>query len=269
MRSSTGKSNTASVSRSPAPNVNRASPIGEPRWSSARTTPVSGDPVLGRNTFTTMRAAAFSAPASACGAGAPESKMVSERSPTVWASFLTNSSPRPASMPSEIQTRSASACGSRKRASAPTVSTRSTAYGFGASWRSATRAVPAGISVMSRAGSDNGTSATARRSLSAFAINSSAVLMRTSQLAAALQPSSINSTSGPFAARSAGAGIEDRSGRGEDHERRRSQAQQRQPPRCACRRFLFRGDVEQQAGRREIQLPRPGRHQPQQPPQRR
>jgi hypothetical protein len=36
------------------------------------------------------------------------------------------------------------------------------AKGFGASWRSATRAVPAGISVMSCAGSDKGTMATPR-----------------------------------------------------------------------------------------------------------
>jgi uncharacterized protein (DUF58 family) len=68
--------------------------------------------------------------------------------------------------------------------------------GFGEIWRSATRAVPAGISVMSRAVSDNGTSATPRRSLSALAINSSAALTRVSQLAAALQPSSSRITSG-------------------------------------------------------------------------
>ncbi len=44
--------------------------------------------------------------------------------------------------------------------------------------------------VMSRAGSENGTSATPRRSESALAISSSAALMRESQLDAALQPSS-------------------------------------------------------------------------------
>ena len=73
---------------------------------------------------------------------------------------------------------------------------RSTEYGFGANWRSATRAVPAGIRVMSCAGSDNGTRATPRRSLSACVINSSAALIRISQLAAALQPSSSRITSG-------------------------------------------------------------------------
>ena len=50
--------------------------------------------------------------------------------------------------------------------------------------------------VMSRVGSDSGTSATPRRSLSAFAINSSAALTLMSQLAAALQPSSSRITSG-------------------------------------------------------------------------
>ena len=49
---------------------------------------------------------------------------------------------------------------------------------------------------MSRAGSDSGTSATPRRSLSALAISSSAALIRVSQLAAALQPSSSRITSG-------------------------------------------------------------------------
>jgi hypothetical protein len=64
------------------------------------------------------------------------------------------------------------------------------------SWRSATRALPPGMIVMSRAGSDNGTSATPRRSLSAFAISSSAALILASQLEAALQPSSSRITSG-------------------------------------------------------------------------
>src|SRR3982074_3706081 len=49
---------------------------------------------------------------------------------------------------------------------------------------------------MSRAGSDSGTRATPRRSLSAFAINSSAALIRASQLESALHPSSSRITSG-------------------------------------------------------------------------
>ena len=61
---------------------------------------------------------------------------------------------------------------------------------MGASCRSATRAAPAGMIVMSRAGSENGTSAMPRRSASALAINSSAALTRESQFDAALQPSS-------------------------------------------------------------------------------
>src|SRR5437899_10794027 len=49
---------------------------------------------------------------------------------------------------------------------------------------------------MSRAGSDKATSATPRRSFSAFAINSSAALILASQLEAALQPSSSRIVSG-------------------------------------------------------------------------
>src|SRR5579872_6074118 len=49
---------------------------------------------------------------------------------------------------------------------------------------------------MSRAGSESGMSAMPRRSLSAFAINSSAALTRASQLEAALQPSSMTIASG-------------------------------------------------------------------------
>ena len=50
--------------------------------------------------------------------------------------------------------------------------------------------------VMSRDGSDSGTSAIPRRLVSALAISSSAALTRASQLEAALQPSSSRSTSG-------------------------------------------------------------------------
>ena len=63
-------------------------------------------------------------------------------------------------------------------------------------WRSATRAAPAGMLVMSRAGSESGTSAMPRRLLSALAISSSAALTLVSQLEAALQPSSSRINSG-------------------------------------------------------------------------
>ena len=62
----------------------RASPIGEPLASTARTVPIAARP-SGRSTFTVIFAAAFSAAASASGAGAP-SKIVSARSPIVLAS---------------------------------------------------------------------------------------------------------------------------------------------------------------------------------------
>ena len=71
LRSSTGRSNAASVSVSCTLKTKRASPIGDPFASSARTMPVSGAPVFARSTFTTMRAAAFSAAVSACGGAMP------------------------------------------------------------------------------------------------------------------------------------------------------------------------------------------------------
>lgn len=63
-----------------------------------------------------------------------------------------NSLPRPVSVPSVSQAISASPALFRKRSIAGKVSMRSTDQGFGEICRSATRAVPAGISVMSRAG---------------------------------------------------------------------------------------------------------------------
>src|SRR3954465_2831463 len=101
---------------------------------------------------------------------------------------------------------------------------------------------------MSRAGSDSGTSATPRRSLSALAISSSAALTLVSQLAAALQPSSSRITSGALlpppagvegrprrgcAAAAAGLGFPDGPRGGEDDERWGGEPQQRQPPRRA------------------------------------
>ena len=123
--------------------------------------------------------------------------------------------------------------------------------------------------VMSRAGSDSGTSATPRRSLSALAINSSAALIRASQLDAALQPSSSRITSGARCAGEAGLRIPDRPGGGQDHQRGGQQAQRGQPPRRPRRGFFLGRDVEQQPRRRELDAPRPRRHHPQQPPQHR
>ena len=101
------------------------------------------------------------------------------------------------------------------------------------------------------------------------AINSSAALIRMSQLAAALQPSSSRITSGVRAAGDAGLRIPDRARGGQDDQRRGQQAQGRQPPRRARRSFFLRRDVEQQPRRRKLDAPRPRRHHPQQPPQQR
>ena len=74
---------------------------------------------------------------------------------------------------------------------AGSASVRSTVCGFGLISCRRTRAEPAGANEISRGPSDNGMSATARRSLSAREMMSSAVRMRASQVAAAAQPSSI------------------------------------------------------------------------------
>ena len=71
------------------------------------------------------------------------------------------------------------------------------------------------------------------------------------------------------AAGTAGLRIPDRPGGGQDHQRRRHQAQQREPPWRARRGFLLRRDVEQQPRRRKFDAPRPRRHHPEQPPQHR
>ncbi len=73
----------------------------------------------------------------------------------------------------------------------------------------------------------------------------------------------------PAAAGRSGLRIPDRSGGGQDHQRRRHQAQQCEPPWRARRSFLLRRDVEQQPRRRKFDAPGPRRHHPQQPPQHR
>ena len=71
------------------------------------------------------------------------------------------------------------------------------------------------------------------------------------------------------AARGGDRRIPQRSGGGDDHQRGQRQAQQDQPPGRARRRLFLGRDLEQQARRREIDLLRPRRHEPQQPPQHR
>ena len=173
-----------------------------------------------RSTFTVILAAAFSAAASASGEGVPPSKIVRVRSPMVLARASTNSAPRPVSTPSVSQAISASPARfqealERRRASRPARPHRVSARAGAA--RRGRR--PAGMTVMSRAGSDSGTSATPRRSVSALAISSSAALIRVSQLAAALQPSSSRITSGAVFAGQPGLRIPDRAGGSEDHQR--------------------------------------------------
>ena len=127
----------------------------------------------------------------------PPSMMVIGRLSRVCASALMKSLPRPRSVPSDSHTRSTSCTAARNWAIAGSASERSTVCGFGFICCRRTRAEPAGSSEMSRVPSDNGMSATARRSSSARAMMSLAVRTRRSQVAAAAQPSSIMIAIGP------------------------------------------------------------------------
>jgi hypothetical protein len=70
-----------------------------------------------------------------------------------------------------------------------------------------------------------------------------------------------------LAARGRGRRIPQRPGGGDDHQRGKHQAQQREPPRRALRRLLARSDVEQEPRRREFDPPGLRRNKAQQPPQ--
>ena len=67
----------------------------------------------------------------------------------------------------------------------------------------------------------------------------------------------------------AGLRIPDRACGCQDHQRRGGEPQRGQPPRRARGGLFLRRDIEQQPRRRKLDPPRPGRHDPQQPPQRR
>ena len=199
LRISTGKVSSASVSRSPALKAKAASPSGRPLRSSARTVPASAPPALARRTLTVSAPAALSAPASARAGATPPSITVSGRCSIIRPSVATNSLPPPRSTPSLSQTSSTSGVALRKRPSVGKMSRRSTAWGFGLSCLTRTRAAAGVSNEMSRVGSDIGISATPRWSASARAMRSSAVRMRASQVPAAGKPSSISKASGALA----------------------------------------------------------------------
>ena len=196
LRISTGRSIEASASRSLALNANGASPSGSPLRSMALTRPFSAGPVCGRSTFTVSAPAALSAAASACGMAMPPETTVSGWLPIACLRPATNSAPLPRSTPSESQTISTSGAVARKRLISGSASLRSSVCGFGLSCLTCTRAAPAVCREISRAVSDSGSTATPRLSASARAISSSAVRSRSSQAAAAAQPSSIKIKSG-------------------------------------------------------------------------
>ena len=197
LRSSTGRSKRASVSRSDALKANGASPSGRPLRSSARTVPFSAAPVAARSTLTLSAPAALSAPVNARASGMPPATTVIGCSPTACASSFTKSAPWPRSMPSDSQTNSTFGLpGQKLRQRRQRLRRGRRLYGTGWICCSRTRAESAVSSEMSCGPSDSGMSATARRSSSARAMMSSAVRSRASQAAAAVQPSSIRIATG-------------------------------------------------------------------------
>ncbi len=197
LRISTGRSKRASVSRSSGLNANEASPSDRPLRSSARTVPASAAPGEARSTFTLNAPTAFSAPVSARAPGMPPATIVSGRSSSSCARLLTKSAPLPRSTESDSQMSSTSRASARNCTIAGRASVRSTVCGAGLIRCNRTRAEPAVANETSRAPSDSGISATARWSLSARVMMSSAVRSRASQVAAAVQPSSIRIAIGP------------------------------------------------------------------------
>ncbi len=61
--------------------------------------------------------------------------------------------------------------------------------------------------------------------------------------------------------------IPQRTGRGDNDQRRKRKPHESEPPRRARRRFLLGRDLQEQPGRREVDAARARRDQPQQPPQ--
>ena len=196
LRISTGRSITASVSRSPDLKLKGASPNGRPLRSMALTIPMSPAPVCARSTFTVSAPAALSAAASACGIGSPPSTMLSGWFPIARFKPSTNVAPLPRSTPSDSHTTSTFGAAARKRSMSGKAALRSMPKGFGLICLICTRAAPARPREMSRSVSDSGRIATPRLSASARAIISSAVRRRASQDAAAGQPSSSMINSG-------------------------------------------------------------------------
>ncbi len=196
LRISTGRLIAASASRAPDLKVKGASPSGRPLRSIASTTPLSAPPACARSTLTVSAPAALSAAASAWAGARPPSTTVSGWLPMTCLKPATKSAPLPRSTPSESHTTSTFGADLRKRSISGSDAVRSTLNGFGFNCFSCTRAALAVIMEMSRSLSDSGRSATPRLSASARATISSAVRRRSSQDAAAGQPSSIMTSNG-------------------------------------------------------------------------
>ena len=268
LRSSTGRSNDASVSVSCGPNAKRASPIGEAFWSSARTVPMAM-PLSVRSTFTVILAAAFSAATSASGEEVPPSNTVRLRSPMVL--------PRPAD--EFLAATGVDAVGQPGDLAVAGCFQEAIDRGQGLDaldrirlWRELPQRDARGArrhqcDVAGRLGQRH------QRNRAAV------VLGIGDQLVGGPDPDVPVRCRAPavvehdhqrrLAGGRACLRIPDRAGGGENDQRRSQQPQCGQPPRRPRRRLFAWGDVEQQARRRKLDAARPRRHHPQQPPQHR
>ena len=182
---------------------------------------------------------------------------------------VTNSEPRPRSVPSESQITSMSGLAASSREMVGSASVRSTACGSGLSCLIRTRAAAGGCIEISRLGfaeRDHGHAAIVGLGAGDDVVGGAQPRVPACGSAEAVVDQQRDR-------RRSGRGrdrrIPQRTRGGEDDERREREPQQCQPPRRAGRRVFLRLDVEQQPRRRKLDPPRPRRNEPQDPPQHR
>ena len=166
---------------------------------------------------------------------------------------VTNSEPRPRSMPSDSQITSMPGVAASRRVIVGSASVRSTACGLrldllephARGGRRLQRDVAARLRRAARC-------ATPRLSASARAMMSSAVRMPRVPACRGAEAVVDQERDRRRSGRGRDRRIPQRTGGGEDHQRREQEPQQGQPPRRARRRVLLRLDVEQQPRRRKL-----------------
>ena len=267
--SSSGRSKVASARVSPSPSVKAVSPSRWPRADTACRTPAR-EPPWARSTCASRRPSAAT-PAEVASASSPGRVSTIEKPPP--ASSCSRSAKR-AGLAVVVDAvgepdHASRSCPRSAAASASTAAMRSGANGCGCSAVAVERAsVGASIfRLMPRVALAVGTIITGRLCPSASAISRSIRKVRADHCAAADQPLSTTSTTGPEPPSALSRfGIEHRLGQRQDDQRGRQHADQRQPPGRLRRRLLAVLDADQDAGRREREAPRLRRHGAQQPP---